>query len=190
MRRALSTLVIGVSLAFAADVEAQRGRVRNTETERARDGRVERLEPVHAPGRVVQPVYRTPPRDHRARVVYTSGVRYPAYRYGHAWVRVDWARVRYAPVPVRHRRAFLNQGELRRLLGHDSIRMVRDAGRQAGLRGSLRGHWVADGPRSLVLVVSMDGFDVAEFVDFEGDGFIDDVFLVGPAGGRRAGYGW
>lgn len=190
MRRALLTLVIGASFAFAADADAQRARARDGETTRARDGRVERLEPVQAPGRVVRPVYRAPSRDHRARVVYSSGVRYPAYRTGHAWVRVEWARVRYTPVPLRHRRAFLNQGELRRLLGHDSVRMVRNAGRQAGLRGSLRGHWVADGPRTLVLVVSMDGFDVAEFVDFEGDGFIDDVFLVGPAGGRRAGYGW
>ncbi len=190
MRRALWTLVIGASVAFAADADAQRARARNGGTERPRDSRVERLEPVHAPGRVVRPVERTPPRDHRARVVYSSGVRYPGYASGYAWVRVDWARVRYTPLPARHRRAFLNQGELRRLLGHDSVVMVREAGRRAGLRGSLRGHWVADGPRTLVLVVSMDGFDVAEFVDFEGDGFIDDVFLVGPAGGRRARYGW
>lgn len=35
-----------------------------------------------------------------------------------------------------------------------------------------------------------DHVDVPEFVDFDRDGFVDDVFLVQASGNRRVGYGW
>jgi hypothetical protein len=190
MRHAPWILLIGASLACTADADAQRARGRDGETDRARDRRVERVDPVHTPDRAARPASRTTTRDARARVVYSSGIRYRGHARGAAWVKVDWGRIRYRALPVRQRRAFLDQVELRRLLGDESVIRVRQAGRRVGLRGSLQGHWVVAGSRTNVLVVSIDRFDVAEFVDYEGDGFFDDAFFVGPAGEHRSGFGW
>ena len=92
--------------------------------------------------------------------------------------------------PHRGRRSYLSQGELKDVIGNRAVRLVRDAGRQAGLRGALRGHWVRDYGRRSTLVITMERVDVAEFVDFDGDGYVDDLFLIGPTGHRRAYRGW
>lgn len=180
---------------LASDLEAQRARERGNERGRdnaARNERVQRLDPVRAPGRIAprQHVY----RDHRynrgGRVVYTSRNR-NRYR-GSRWHRVrahDFGRV-YFDLHFRPRRAQLNQGDLKDVLGNRAVRLVKDAGRRAGLRGSLRGRWLHEYGRRSTLVVTMDRVEIAEFVDFDGDGFVDDLFLIGPAGHRRAYRGW
>jgi hypothetical protein len=207
MRRELIAILIGAALLGTVELDAQ-GR-RNRGSERAgRDGRVEQLEPVRAPGRVMpRAIYRGGRLDRGSRVVYSSRGRYPAYRrggayrrspvYGRAstyrrdlvWVHADWGRVTMRPFGYRHRRTFLNQHELRDILGRRSVDMVRDSGRRTGLRGSLRGHWIDQGGRGRLLVVTMDRVDVAEFVDYDGDGLVDDVFLIGMDGERWAAYG-
>lgn len=187
MKRELLTVLIGASLVMATDAAAQRARNRGGERERERGGRVEKLEPVRAPGRVIaRPVYRTPPVDRRTRVVYSSGMRRPVIGRAHIWLRTDWGRFRVSFARMPHGRAFLNQGELRRLIGPDTLERIRASGRHAGLRGSLRGHWEVEPRRGDVLVVTMEGFDVAELVDFNRDGFVDEVFLID----RREAYGW
>ncbi|MGY8778563.1 MAG: hypothetical protein ACKVIN_10615 [Longimicrobiales bacterium] len=193
MKRELITILIGASF-FASDVEAQRNRDRDNQTGRDdRDGRVEQLEPVHARGRIAPRtiVYRSGRPEHvRSRVVYSSNRRRRSYAPLHVWVRADWGRVRMQPFAVRANRTVLNQRDLRNVLGRRTVDRVRDSGRRAGLRGSLRGHWVEQRGQGRVLVVTMDRIDVAEFVDFDRDGFVDDVFLVQARGNRRVGYGW
>ncbi len=200
MKRGLFTLLIGATLMTAADVEAQRGRNRDRGNEVNRDrNRVERLEPVRARGRVVPRVHRAsrPAQagrpSHRfnrgSRVVYSTRARYPSYTRGHRWARVDWGRVRLRTVFVTHDRGYLNKRDLRDLLGKRTVDRIKNAGRRAGLRGSMRGFWVAQRGYGEVLVVTMGGVDVAELADFNRDGFIDEVFLVGPSG-RWMTYGW
>lgn len=192
MKREALVLMIGSLLLGTGDAEAQRND-RNRDRNRDRDGRVERLEPVHAPGRVVaQPVYR-PARHHRgsrSRVVYSSRRHRPSYVAHGSWVTTDWGRVvRFRPIVRPRHRAFLNRGELNELLGRHTVRHIRDAGRSVGLRGEIRGHWVTR-RYDTILVVSMGGSDVAELIDFNGDGFVDEAYVISPRGYRAAAIGW
>ena len=181
MKREAFILLIGASLTGSADLEAQRGQNRD----RDRDQRVERLEPVHAPGRVVaRPVYRsTPQRGHRsARVVYSTRRGYGGYA---RWVRVDWGRaVRFRPIAVHRNRSFLNRGELKAMLGRRTVRRLQDAGFSAGFRGAMRGHWVAQRRGGDLLVVTMGRSDIAELADFNRDGIVDEMHVVGTRGYR------
>ncbi len=191
MRREALVLLIGASLVGGADLEAQR---RGDRRDRDRDdrGRVERLEPVRAPGRVVaRPVVWAGP-DHRgsARVVYSTRGSRRAYARHHGWVRVDWGRaVRFRPLAAPGR-AFLNRRELRVLLGPRAVHRLQDAGFAAGLRGPLRGHWLLDRRAGHVLVVTMGGSDVAELIDHDRDGFVDEAWLVTRGRYRPAALGW
>lgn len=193
MKRAALVMVIGSVLLGAGEADAQRND-RNRGRERDdRNGRVERLDPVRAPGRVVaRPAY-SPDRSYRGgstRVVYSSRRHRPDYVGRGAWVRVDWTRaVRFRPVARYGRRAFLNRGELNDLLGRHVVRDIRDAGRSVGLRGALRGHFVYQ-RHDTILVVTMGGNDVAELVDFNGDGFIDEAWVIGRRGYRPVALGW
>lgn len=190
MKHKTMMLLVGATLLMAADAEAQRARGQGGSGRVERDGRVERLEPVRAPGRIAP---RRVVRSHRygpasrSRVVYTSRNRFES----RGWYRVpvrDFRRVYFRS--HRSGASFLSQGDLRRLIGARGVDLVRDAGRRAGLRGSLRGHWVHERGRRSTLVVTMNRVDIAEFVDFDGDGYVDDLFLVGPAGDRRVTRGW
>jgi hypothetical protein len=203
MKRKWTAVLIGASLLATTDVEAQRGRGRESDDrmERDRAGRVERLEPIRAPGRVVATpaprVYSNAPARAQyrpagnRRVVYRGG----AYRARHpargAWVRVEWGhRVHVRAFRIPRHRAFLDQGDLRRLLGRRAVRDIRDAGFAMGLRGGLRGHWVIQRGVGALLVVTMGGTDVAELVDYDRDGFVDDVFLIGPRPRWGVAIGW
>ncbi len=197
MKRELITLLIGASF-FASDVEAQRNRdqVNAGGDRNGRNDRVEQLEPIRASGRIApRHVYRGGRYDRRTRVVYSSRSWYRTPRarnsWGrNAWIRADWGRIRMRPFVLRHDRAFLNKRELREVLGRRTVDMLRDSGRRAGLRGTMRGHWVEQRGQGRILVVTIDRVDVAEFVDFDRDGFVDDVFLISTRGNRRATYGW
>jgi len=186
MKREAFILLIGASLTGSTDLEAQRGQNRD----RNNDERVERLEPVHAPGRVVaRPVYRSAPqRGHRsARVVYSTRRSYGGHA---AWVRVEWGRrVRFRPIAVHGSRSFLNRGELKAMLGRRTVERIQDAGRSVGFRGPMRGHWVAQRRGGDLLVVTMGQSDVAELVDFNRDGIVDEMHVVGTRGYRQAARG-
>lgn len=186
MKRDLVLALVGLVMVLPVDAEAQR-RDRNGDRARDRGDRVERLEPVRAPGRV----YRTRPRyrDVRTRVVYSSHSRHPRYSVGHVWLRADLG-------PVRFRRGFygrrvvLEQRELRDLLGRHAVKRVREAARWAGIRGPMRGRWLGPRGGSRVLVVTVDGFEVAEFADIDRDGFVDQVYLIGERRPRRVVSRW
>lgn len=194
MKRELMSVLLGAALIVPVDAEAQRGRGRADDD----NPRVQKLEPITTGGRVA-PRGRVAARAPyaRNRVVYSSHSAYRVprvYRSGR-WdvgyrdtrirVRLDYGRT---PIFVRHRNRFdgrLSQGELRRVLGHETVRQIRQAGRRAGLRGAVRGHWVDARRHGLVLVVTMDRVDVAEFIDYDRDGWIDDSFFFRQDRGRR-----
>ena len=177
MKREMMAALIGVSFLVPSDADAQRGR---------RGGHVAAPAPVTVSGRLAN--CRRPadarPFDCRARVVYRSGPRYVSPRAGYSWVRVDWRPIRYAP--VRYARVdrydrfdrYLDHGDLRHLLGRRTVDMLRDEGRRMGLRGALRGEWLDVRRQGRVLIVRMEGVDIAELVDIDWNGTIDDVFLL------------
>lgn len=194
MKRELMSVLIGAAILVPMDAEAQRGRGRAADD----TGRVQKLESITTGGRVTPRGRFAARAPHsRNRVVYTSHsrVRGPGYYRGGRWnrgyrdsrirVRFDYGR---APLFVRDRAwrgGRLSQGELRRVLGHDTVRRIRTAGRRAGLRGAVRGHWVDTRRHGLVLVVTMDRVDIAEFIDYDRDGWIDDSYFFRHHEGRR-----
>lgn len=177
MKRQLMSVLVGASLFLPAGADAQR----------ARAHRANQPTPMNASGRLA--VCRTPaqarPFDCRARVVYSSRARTVVRPDGRLWIRASWGHLRLGTFGHRGRDRFLNQSDLRDILGLRTVHMVRDEGRRAGLRGALRGHWIEGGAHGRVLVVTMDRVDVAEFVDIDRDGLIDEVFIVRPGRDRR-----
>ncbi|NNL30431.1 MAG: hypothetical protein HKO77_05380 [Gemmatimonadetes bacterium] len=194
MKRELMSVLFGAALLVPMDTEAQRGRGRADND----SPRVQKLEPIATGGRIA-PRGRVSARAPYAhdRVVYSSNTRYRvprAYRSGRWNVGYRDARIRvrfdYGRVPIfaRHRPRSggqLNPAELRRVLGHETVRRIRDSGRRAGLRGAVRGHWVDGRRHGLVLVVTMERVDVAEFIDYDRDGWIDDSYFFRHDRGRR-----
>jgi hypothetical protein len=190
MKRELMSVLLGAAMLVPVDGVAQRGRGRGDDDA----PRVQRLEPVTRGGRIAPRVARARPHTTRSRVVYRSRDRYArpprgtrlygAYRDGWIRVRLDWGRAPRFPTRVRWR-AHVNAGELRRVLGPRTVNRIRRAGRRMGLRGAPRGHWMETWRNGLVLIVAMDGVDVAEFIDYDRDGFIDDSFFLSHEHGRR-----
>lgn len=190
MKRELMSVLLGAAMLVPVDAEAQRGRGRGNDDA----PRVQRLEPVKRGGRIAPRAARARPYTTRSRVVYRSREGYPragrgtrvygAYRDGWVRVRLDWGRAPRFPARVRLH-AHINPGELRHVLGHRTVNRIRRAGRRLGLRGAPRGHWVETRRDGLVLIVSMDGVDLAEFIDHDRDGFIDDSFFLSHDHGRR-----
>ena len=194
MKREILSVLVGAALVVPMLAEAQRGQGR---AQQGRPG-VEKLAPITTGGRVghrARPVARAP--LHRDRVVYSSRPHYRGYgeyRVGGVWrpyrdarvrVRLDWGRA-----PLRYRVLHrmdqqLNPGELRHVLGHRMVNQIRRSGRRAGLRGAPRGYWVDSWRDGLVLVVTMDRVEVAEFIDYDRDGLIDDGYFFRDQRGRR-----
>ncbi|MDH3271357.1 MAG: hypothetical protein OEN56_08505 [Gemmatimonadota bacterium] len=198
MKRELMSVLIGAALLVPADANAQRNRDRSND----RGERVQKLAPVTTGGRVAPRGVRAGVRPlYNGRVVYSAGrpgrgaryngrIVYRPHRAGFVTVRADWGRVR---LHFDRRQRFdrrLGQGELRRLLGRETVDRLRWSGRRVGLRGSLRGHWVDTRRNGLVLVVTMDRVDIAEFIDFDRDGFIDDAFIFDHGQRRGWNQGW
>lgn len=166
MKRELMSVLLGAALLVpASTVDAQRGRGGD------RGPRVERLQPITVGGRMAVG------GRVAGRVVYRSPVVYRPYRNPRVQVHAEWLRVP-ARFTVGHRfdRA-LNPGQLKKVIGHRTVNRIRNAGRRAGLRGAVRGHWIDSRRHGLVLVVTMGGVDVAEFIDYDRDGWFDDSFL-------------
>lgn len=197
MKRELMTVLIGATLLAPTSLDAQR-RARS-DTDRAR---VDRLDPITVQGRLAGCRGGRGAFACRDRVVYSSHRRfrspatyrtvraYRPHRTGRFTVRADWGRVRLRL--DRHARLgrLLHQAELRQVLGPHTVNRLRAYGRREGLRGPLRGHWVGTRRRALVLVVSMGRADLAEFVDYDRDGRIDDAYVFERRRHRRLADGW
>ena len=189
MKRKRMTALLGAAFLVPLQVDAQRVRSRDRAVH-------QQPAPIHSSGRLTR--CRAPAGgrsfDCRSRVVYSSHSAYGrprAYHGNHVWVRADWGHhVRMTRFGRGARHAVMNQGDLRDMLGRRTVNRVRDAGRRAGLRGSLRGYWQNTRGRGAILVITMDRVDVAELVDFDRDGFVDEVFLVREAKGRRMAHRW
>lgn len=187
MKRNLMSLLLGASVIMASDAEAQRNRDRGNDRVVQQNGRVERLEPVRARGRVAPRVtYRARP----GRVVYSSRHGYNWHRNRY-WVNTRIDRFYFDRRFDRARRdRILRNKDLKDLLGNRTVKRVKEIGRDAGLRGPLRGYWVHERGIGRVLVVTMDRIDVAEYADFDGDGYIDEALLIAPDRFRRGARGW
>ena len=162
MKHTLLMVLMATSLVSPIDASAQRSRNR-TQAER-------------------------PPAPFRAsgRIVYSSQRAFPTPRNARRSARTIWGGL-HLNVRGRANGRSLNQGQLRNVLGRRTVDRVRRAGRQSGLRGSVHGRWQRHRGRGLTLVVTMDRVVVAEFVDRNRDGYVDDGFLIGETRGRRAG---
>jgi hypothetical protein len=189
MKRTLMLVLMGTAFLVPIDAEAQRTRNRNR-------GGV-RQAPVASSGRLAN--CRTPARgqafDCRSRVVYSSYDRYDNRRWNAGrrdglWIRADWRGVRLFASGRHARRAVLNQGRLRDVLGRRTVERLRDVGHDAGLRGRLAGRWENARGRGSVLIVTMGRVEIAEFIDFDRDGYVDEMFLARGTNRRRTVSRW
>lgn len=196
MKRELMSVLLGAALLIpAAEADAQRPRSRAAD----RSGRVERLAPITVGARVSScrapahaPAHGCRGKDaYGGRVVYSGPVAYRSprvvrpYRDARVRIRADWVRASLRFSLGRRFDRMVHPAELRRLLGHRTVSRIRNAGHRAGLRGLPRGHWVDSRRHGLVLVVTMDRVDMAEFIDYDRDGWFDDAFLVRHEYGGR-----
>lgn len=177
MRRKLWVVLVGTSLLIPIEANAQRGQNRGRTS-------VQRVPAVSGRLAECRPPAGARPFDCSARIVYSSRA-YGSNRPGVVWARTDWGRVRIRTDFRRGRWGVLNQRQLRDVLGRRTLDRVRDVGRKSGLRGSLRGRWHQAGRSGDVLVVTMGGREVAEFVDYNRDGFVDEVLVPRNVRGRR-----
>jgi hypothetical protein len=175
-------MLVLVGAAFLMPQESTAQRVRDRDGERSRVRTSTRPAPITVSGRLSG--CRAPAGarafDCSRRVVYSSFRRSPASRGNRAWIRTDWSRARLSFRGATRARS-LNQSQLRDILGRRTVERVRAAGRSVGLRGSLRGQWEHKRRGSATLVILMNRVKVAEFLDYNGDGRIDDVFVIGNA---------
>ncbi|MCH1570325.1 MAG: hypothetical protein L7S64_03205 [Longimicrobiales bacterium] len=187
MNRELILALTGLTMILPFDAEAQR-RNRGEDRVRERDNRIEQLEPIRAPGRV----YRVRPRhrDMRSRVVYSSHSRAPSYSVGHVWMQADFGNVRFRDRGIFGRRVVLKKNDLRDLLGRHAVNRVKNTANRLGIHGPMRGQWVGARGGVRILVVTVDGFEVAEFSDRNRDGFVDQVYLIGERRPRRTVSRW
>ena len=186
MRREVLLALTGLVMVLPVDAEAQ-SRDRSGDRARERNQHVERLEPVRAPGRV----YRVRPRhrDVRSTVVYRSRGHRARFSVGNVWIRADFGEVRFRR-GFYGRHVVLQTDDLRDLLGRHAVRRVKNAANRAGIHGPMRGRWVGQQRGVRVLVVTVNGFEVAEFSDYDRDGFVDQVFLIGDRRPRRTVSRW
>lgn len=168
MKRILSMVLVGASFLIPSSADAQRGRVDHARVLRANTAR---LAACRAPGNGRAYVCRA-----ASNVVYryAGGARRPIVR---DWVVVDWRNVRMVPVRFRRSDGMITQPMLREMLGVTTVRRLRDRGHRFGLRGPLRGVWHESWRYGSVLTVFMDGRELAELVDWNSDGWVDQVLM-------------
>lgn len=183
MNRKLWMALIGASVLMPIDADAQRVRPRNRPAERTVAPASARLANCRTP-RQGRAYVCDAPHDN---IVY----RYSAdrgRRARRAWIPASWGRRSVYLTRRDLRRGEVRQGRLREILGPATVRRVRDHGRRAGLRGSLRGHWLRRGRASSILVLTMRDQEVARLVDYDRDGLIDDFLLRNFRHSRSWGY--
>jgi hypothetical protein len=170
MKIVLWMVLLGTSFLIPAEAFAQRGR--NADVRVVAPERSARLAHCRAPSNGRAYVCRSEPNS---RVVYryASTTRPQSAR---VWITPSWARVRVDFRRHDVRRGEIDQRWLRDVVGKHTIRRVREHGHDAGLRGPVRGHWVARGHDD-VLVLTMERQEVARLIDRDLDGRVD-VFLL------------
>ena len=107
-------------------------------------------------------------RRYAGSVRVGPAVRWSVARWGDIYFRDDRARRAYREP---------HRVNIKRVVGKRVQDRLRYRSRQLGLRGSLEGRWIRTGRLGLVLQVRTDGFPLAELVDFNGDGHVDQVAL-------------
>ena len=168
MKRMLSAALLGASFLIPAEATAQRVRV---VADHPRAVPVTgRLAECRAPSRGRAYVCRP-----ETNVVYryAGGARRPVVR---DWAVVEWGRIHMYPVRGSWH-GLINEGRLRDMLGDRTVERVRDRGRRFGLRGPVRGDWHESLRFGAVLTLRVDGREVAELLDFDRDGIVDQVLL-------------
>ena len=168
MKRIVSMVVIAASLSMADAATAQRGR---SDHPRVLPATTARLEHCRAPGHGRAYVCRT-----ASNVVYrySGGVRRPIVR---EWIVVEWEQLRMHPVRVHRRDGRIGEPMLRDMLGRAAVSRIRERGHRWGLRGPLRGDWHESVRYGAILTLEMEGREIAELLDFDRDGWVDQVLL-------------
>lgn len=189
MKRTAVMALVGAALMLPIEADAQRQRARQAPPPQRVDAPISgRLTHCRAPARAAS--YRCGPAAER-RVVYRySGDRFRTRRP--MWRTARWERTtfRFPRRLHRNRGRILDQRDLRDLLGQRAVRRLSDHGRDLGLRGPLRGHWMSTPRTGSVLTVTVRGQDVAELYDFDRDGLVDDVLLRDVRRQRRTAWAW
>ena len=95
--------------------------------------------------------------------------------------------VHRAPVRIRvdNRRQsrngyLLQRQDLRHLLGKGQVNAIERHARSMRVRGRTEGRWLGMDGWARVLEVTVGGIPVAEFHDYQGDGFFDEMVLLRP----------
>ena len=174
MKRKLWVVLVGTSFLIPIQADAQRARSRRVPVTRHVDAWASgRLASCRAPSGGRAYVCRA---DTRRNVVYRySGT--GRARSSRNWVLAEWGDMHMHLAGRFTRSGSISQGRLRHMLGAATVRRVRDLGRRAGLRGSLHGHWVESRRLGAVLTLSIGDQEVAQFLDYDRDGLVDDVLL-------------
>lgn len=176
MKRRLWVVLVGTSFLIPIQADAQRARSRGVPVTRHVNARASgRLTSCRAPSGGRAYVCRG---DTRRNVVYRySGTGRTRTRL--RWVLAEWGNMHmHMRLAGRSTRAgSISQSRLKDMLGARTVRRVRDLGRRAGLRGSLHGHWVENRRLGAVLTLSIGDREVAQFLDFDRDGSVDEVLL-------------
>ena len=173
MKHTLWMVLMGTFFLIPIEAEAQRGRARNAHASRQIAPVSARLTSCRAPSGGHAYLCRN---DVRTDVVYRSSSSGRG-RTRRAWVVANWGRIHIYPVRYRARSREITQGRLRDMLGAETVRRVRDVGRRAGLRGSVRGQWIESRRSGAVLTLTMSRQEVAQLLDFDRDGLVDEVLL-------------
>lgn len=174
MTRTLMVLLLGTSFLMPMEAAAQRARPRNAphapNAPHAVPANTARLARCRAPVDGRSYVCRD---EQRPRVVY----RYSGGLARPVWIAPQWGRVDVVLPRNWARDGDVEPGRLRALLGRDLVWRVHEHGLRAGLKGPVRGHWVAQRRLGTVLVLTMRGQEVARLVDYDHDRVVDDLVI-------------
>lgn len=171
MMRTLSMVLMGASFLIPTAAEAQAASYTHP---RVLPANTARLANCRAPGHGRAYVCRT---ESNVLYRYAGGVRRAVVR---DWVVVEWGRMRLHPVRLHRHDGRIGEPVLRDMLGRDAVARIRDHGRRAGLRGPVRGTWHESLRYGAILTLEMQGREVAELLDFDRDGWVDQVLLRDP----------
>ena len=122
-------------------------------------------------------------RGHRARRFRCRVPRQRIVTYGRhindrRWARADWGDIHlYAPA-TSYGHVRMGERGLRDILDGRTLSRVRRVGRRGGLRGPITGRWTENRRSGTTLEMRMQGRPVAEVHDYDGDGYVDEVFVA------------
>ena len=112
------------------------------------------------------------------RIPRRGYVAYNLNRRDRRWVQAEWGDIHLYSPDTRYGSVRLGERGLREILDRRTLSRVRRVGRRAGLRGPITGRWSEHRRSGAVLEMRMQGRPLVEVHDYDGDGYVDDVFVA------------